>query len=1355
MFRFGGILAAFIVSLALWNSLHAADSSQIPLSPPPESLPAPEDLVKWPLAPYPTFDATSVGNVGDWLFHKPAGKHGKISPATDGTFVFADGTPARFWGTTTVYAVTFPDTEDEIVKLAEAIAARGFNSVRFHHADSAYGGMSFLSGKPRSNFQLDPKTMDKLDRFAAELIKRGVYLYVGLIDYRPVLAGEGILEAFPDYDTKHMGWKGIFPHPAAVEAWKKAAKTLLDHTNPYTGRRWAEEPAVMMVEIINENGPFWDWGHQVPDSVHKWYDAAWNEWLLQKYGSREKLATAWTDANGICGLFDDEDPAKSTVYRPRMTNELQWDRPYRSRSRGVARLNDYYAHLADISRNFFVEAKKYLEELGYTGPAIGSHELRGPADRKALLATGTLAAHLYTRGLPVWHARPGSGGITLSGVDVQSNNWFSNFFRAKASGVPGVNGEWTGGTVTMRADANFAVAASSAFQRLAASAHFSYGHRWGGVKMTNFDNLYDYLHYLKRISITFSYSHEEPWMMVNRICAPLFIRADLQKPKYTAHIAYSAEDVHEQSIHSLGLTGGGGTIGGAANFLPMLHNVESHFFDKAYDGAADVVFMTGRTASGDYSKAKHAVLIGDNPWLEGHRKTRDIGAPARAVRPQVRVVNLKEKTVFRISTPWAQERELVYDSLEGAVEAASLPQGAQSLGLSTDGKYALGWLDDKYLVLPNGREFQNRIGDPQWLYRLYLLACRRWKIDTRDNSADTHYYRTDTGELLFDWAFSTIEIDSPNTQGASGIIGWRPENKTRDLEIKVQNPYAHVLLTSADGKPLREAERMLLVAAARMQNEGQENGPNQAGHYAVLKTGKAPVYVEALRGEVVLRSNLADKLAVYALDHEGKRRLRVPAQVQDGTLRIPLTPQNLTVWYEVSTQTAADIAVAESAASPAPEYPQAKLVPLADFLARLSRTTDGGKTGVESTLPEGMKQIRLLGFDSGKLPLSYGNIKLSAQEDLEYGRVLAVQFGKVNASDWHAGWWSNLSPLSGVKPESVKMLGLRFKGDGTLPREAYFHIQTPDGRYRSRVNLNKHFEDDSWQTLLFKPEDFVFDAETRKKREAEGKAVIELPDLGSVGRIDFVCIGPLMESKSDGYFAEIFAVIEAQEETAAAGDDLAEKLPPAEALKTRNVTIPIVAGIELQADGNISDGEWARATGFAIDEDNVPGWHFFGTHVIGGQRLSGEGGRIWLQALDKGLAVLALIDKGGAPLVAERTDWWQNDCVEIFTDVKNAGGKPDTQLFLAYSLPGRDGAAASAQGIATGRRKTARGYLLEALIPWQAMGFTGVPEGEFGIDFQLDFASPGRGRTLQMGAGTATNEAWISSEHYLKARLAK
>ncbi|HSI85749.1 MAG TPA: sugar-binding protein [Candidatus Methylacidiphilales bacterium] len=1343
-------------------SLHAAE--EIPRSLPPIALPDPSDLVPWPLKPYPEFAKDSAGNALTWLHDAPAGKHGHIRATAQGKLEFEDKTSARFWGTTTVFGFTFPEKEEEIAKMADSIAAAGYNLVRFHHNDIAQEGLGYLQAKPASNHKLNPASMAKLDLLAAELYKRGIYIYLDFVDFRSFEPEDG----FEDYKElnklDNKGWKGVFPHPSVVASWKRAVTEFLNHVNPHTGRKWSEEPGVVTVEIINENGQFWDWNFKLTDRVRDWHKQEWNKWLQARYTTREKLDAEWTDKAGTKGLFADEDPAKGNVFMPPLGSYLEWDRPYRSKTRGAARLNDFYAFLTDQSINFYREAADHIRKQGFKGIVVGSHELQGPINQYAeVQGTGAIAAHLYALPDTAWKARPGTRGITLNGVDVSTNNWFSNLPRIKVQGAPGINGEWTGGNMTRRADVNLAVAAMTAQQGVTQSLHFSFAHRWTKEQLRNFDMSYLYQDYRKSVNFTYSSIHDVPWMAVNRICASLFVRGDFKKMKSKAHIAFSTADRLEQNLHALGLSGGGGTIGNAAHFLPILHEVECVFFDKAYAGDADVVFMTGRSASGDYTKAKHAVLVGDNPYTDIYHKGRDIGLPARAVRPGAKIVTLTAPTTFTVTWPYAagSEKKLLFPALEGAVETASIPAGAQAIGTSEDGRYALGWLDDKYLVLPNGRAFQEQAGDAQWLYRLYLEACKRWKIDTAGNDADGTFYQSDTKELTIDWSHGTLIVDTDRTQGFSGMMGWRKGNKTKNLEASVDVPYGNVLATGVDGKSLNDSKRILLVAAGRMQNTGQIIGPDAKGFPSFTNTGKAPALVECLRGNVTIISSQAAQLKVHALDSQGRRMGEVPATASSGKLSFALSPKWGTIWFEICTADVSGPASEQPGQWPLTEIarvnpvPTPALISVKDFYALVNKPAKTETAEVASPTEGKSARVVLKNFEDGQAPMKYSNILPEISTDAEKGNVLKARFGKVT-QEWAGGFWTNVTAAGGIEAKDVQSLSFDFKGDGTCPREAYLTVRDEKGNGYRSANLNKIFENDAWKTVAIKPTEFTLSPDVAKKNPDLAKSLPVNPDLTKISRIDFVVIGPLMDQSSTGEFSN-FALVHTPSSSGstASATSLPATLPKPEMPTSASMAVPVVADAALKLDGTPDESAWSKALAIDMNEDKVPDWHYFGSHVVNGKRLRAEGATFWLLATKDGLAVTAYVKTGRTAVVAEKPDWYYNDCVEIFTDVANKNSKPDKQLFLAFRQANANSAAASDKSIQIGRATTADGYVLEALVPWTALGFTAQPPAgqEFGLEFQVDFAEPGRGRTLQMVYGTGTNEAWIKSDRFLKLRL--
>jgi hypothetical protein len=152
-----------------------------------------------------------------------------------------------------------------------------------------------------------PEALDRLDFFIDQLARRGICVDINLHVGREHSQFLGLPKTNSDYDKI----SNIFT-PALVDAQKKYARDLLTHVNPYRKARYADDPAVAIVEITNENS-FFMWGAEqtlrtLPDYYAKILQGRFNAWLKQRYGSDEKspgrlgpLRNAWSEGSELLG----------------------------------------------------------------------------------------------------------------------------------------------------------------------------------------------------------------------------------------------------------------------------------------------------------------------------------------------------------------------------------------------------------------------------------------------------------------------------------------------------------------------------------------------------------------------------------------------------------------------------------------------------------------------------------------------------------------------------------------------------------------------------------------------------------------------------------------------------------------------------------------------------------------------------------------------------------------------------------------------------------------------------------------------------------------------------------------------
>jgi hypothetical protein len=213
-----------------------------------------------------------------------------------------DGSRIKFWGINLVAEGAFID-KNIADKVAARIRKMGFNLVRFHHIDNPWGSGSLFYGMPNTR-TLNLIKLDILHHTIAKLKEQGIYSNINLNVSRTFKVTDGI--AYADSLPEMGKYVTIFDRNL-IALQKEYAFQLLTTTNPYTGLPLCNDPAMAMVEIINENSIFRAWRDGILTTKNKggvlsyfhskMLDSLWNEFLFNKYYTTTNLANAWN--NGI------------------------------------------------------------------------------------------------------------------------------------------------------------------------------------------------------------------------------------------------------------------------------------------------------------------------------------------------------------------------------------------------------------------------------------------------------------------------------------------------------------------------------------------------------------------------------------------------------------------------------------------------------------------------------------------------------------------------------------------------------------------------------------------------------------------------------------------------------------------------------------------------------------------------------------------------------------------------------------------------------------------------------------------------------------------------------------------------
>ena len=300
---------------------------------------------------------TNAANVS-FLLDAPAGKDGFVQ--VDGDRFTVGGRELVFHGTGLTGPACFP-THESADKIADSIARFGFNCIRLHFMDTWYrhqpDSPQCIFAFPKTNWEkLDPGQLDKLDYLVAALKRRGVYvdvnLHVGRVfgpdmgfPTNPVPDGKLFLQFVP-----RMG-----------ELMRTYSRDLLTHVNKYTGNAYADEPAVALVEISNENSFDIPWRDETKGRfrIDEWY---YNE---EYYAILKGLWNAWRKEH-LKASDEAELPEKATA-----------DEKTKA---------DFRLFLDDVDRRFYCGMRDYLKkELKVKCPVAGTQVDYSPAHVQAEL----------------------------------------------------------------------------------------------------------------------------------------------------------------------------------------------------------------------------------------------------------------------------------------------------------------------------------------------------------------------------------------------------------------------------------------------------------------------------------------------------------------------------------------------------------------------------------------------------------------------------------------------------------------------------------------------------------------------------------------------------------------------------------------------------------------------------------------------------------------------------------------------------------------------------------------------------------------------------------------------------------
>jgi hypothetical protein len=492
-----------------------------------------------PLQPFVINHHNRVDSPADvsFLLVAPAGRDGFVR-VHDGHLVKAKGERLRIWGvnlTGWTKGSTLLPPKEQAPLWAVTLAKFGINCVRFHFLDLTTRDPADESPRPRPSGLIDrnqnhtqsfdPQQLDRLDFFISELKKRGIYTNLNLNVGRTYKEGDGV----PDYELIRQAKGMTFIGQRLLELQRDYARQLLTHFNPYTKSEYRNEPAIAIVEIVNENSiiEFWlrNWlrGEKTAEGpdIQLDFTATYERELTERYNawlSENRTMEEIARLREMAGVKDDE-PV------PRLRREQFAEAP---KERFHAEATFYAA----VEKSFFVDMKRYLtEELGVKSLIVGCADHTYWIPNQPMLQSTSLMdvvdGHVYWQHPAIWGAR------NTPMVNDPLNSTIVKLSRSAFAGKPY--------TVSEVNHPNPNEYASEMIPILAAYGAFQ---DWDGIFFYTFEPkaLDDWQPY---VADNFDITLDPVKMIQMSVGALLFSRPDVKAAREVVTRSYTAEQVNE------------------------------------------------------------------------------------------------------------------------------------------------------------------------------------------------------------------------------------------------------------------------------------------------------------------------------------------------------------------------------------------------------------------------------------------------------------------------------------------------------------------------------------------------------------------------------------------------------------------------------------------------------------------------------------------------------------------------------------------------------------------------------------------------------------------------------------------
>jgi len=808
------------------------------------------------------------------------------------------GARVRFLG---VNFSSLPSPRDSR-SIARRMAKFGINFVRLHALDAPWVPRNLFGKAPGGRMiEPDPVMLGRLDALVAAFADSGIYVELTLLTGREFSSADDLpkeLDRIGDFKARHAN--GFF-YPPILKLQESWARYLLDRTNTVRKVRYADDPAVAMVEINNENGLVHAWlaGQLdgLPDVFVQGLVARWNALLKSQYGSHAAFSKA-------LGIF--VPPGRVQVDA---SSASEWKGEFNGPARGSVSygmdpIKGAFARIAvstvgDEGWHAQLSHKGFGVRLG----AAYTISFAARADKPRRVAIAVAMAHDPWSALGLWKSinlvtqwKQFEFLVSPAESDSEARLLLSDLGNATGSvQIAGASLREGGNALGPKENLDLG---SIAMPRSDSSSSPAYMAEWLGflydVDREYWNGMYTFLKKdigVKSVVIGTSVFTATPLEMA--ALDGLDTHTYWRHPEFPG-IAWDSTNWFIRN-DAMVRSPSGGAIGEAAvGRVAGKPFVVSEFSEPAPNSfSAEQMPLAAAYAA--YQDWDGLLMFTYGPAGPG-------------------------------ADNWASGR--LADYFDVANDPLSLPffVAAACIFRRVDVTAAQQWRfgalseDSERSALPRASAWNLRLQDTSGLraedaLREGIAVRMGGAVSPRAGTgAPVGPARSDTRQLSWDWKQGLFVLDAPRSKA---VVGFFLDRTVRlgVLSIRLDVSalgFASATLSAITGKPGEKASSSLLTIAATARNTGMGlfdyrtkrpfNVPPEGARVSARPDfGSGPVMVEGVAATVTLRVGAgATRVSVKALDPSGKPGRTLPVVLQDGIASFGVSEKFQTIWYQIN-----------------------------------------------------------------------------------------------------------------------------------------------------------------------------------------------------------------------------------------------------------------------------------------------------------------------------------------------------------------------------------------------------------------------------------------------------------------------